>query len=106
MKQPEFLRKQEGYKVYLVDGDELIEEHALKYFWGSHFLYFPWIPKNCIYVRKVGKDMNQTDIEVTIAHEIVEVKGMGYGLNYRRAHNLSELAERCWRSVLVEVKKA
>jgi len=93
----EYLRTEDGYKIYLVDGDALIKRYGLKYFWGAHGYYFGFIPKNEIWVRKEGENMTKEDIEITIKHELVEAKAMANGVPYRQAHSLSEYSEKKWK---------
>ncbi len=101
-----FLRSQEGFRVYLVDGEWVRTNLSIIFGHGGHGFVHEFIPHNEIWVdnhhpvtcdcKNVRKDrkMSVPYTNSTILHEITEYNKMKKGMKYWPAHNIALEAER------------
>jgi hypothetical protein len=101
----EFLREQEGFRVYLVDGKWVYNNLSVMFSHGGHGLVHEFIPHDEIWISKSHhncscknvypeKPASSKYIESTILHEIFEYKEMKKGPSYWIAHNMALDKER------------
>lgn len=101
-----FVRKQNGFKVYKVDGEWVRNNLLWDFEHGGHgFVHLP-VPMDEIWVDvrhyeycpclNVGKDrkMSEKCFESTVIHEIAEFKEMKKGMIYWDAHQVALQKER------------
>jgi hypothetical protein len=89
----EFLREQEGLKLYLVDGEQ-VRKDKIMFVSGGHGYVYDWIPKDEVWIDDNQKD-KPSDMEATIKHELFEIKKMrDEGLSYDDAHELANAMEK------------
>jgi predicted double-glycine peptidase len=95
-----FLRNQDGYKVFIVDGEWIRNNLSVIFGHGTHGYVHEWCPNDEIWIAhrhtsknccNTSSDQRCTDafIESTILHEITENKEMGTGKSYWESHNIS-----------------
>jgi hypothetical protein len=93
-----FLRSQDGYQIYVVDGEWINNNISILYGHGGHGCVHEFIPMDEIWVSKChmncdcvnsypGKPMSEKFMDSTILHEIKENIEMRKGENFWIAHN-------------------
>jgi hypothetical protein len=99
-----YLREQEGFKVYLVDGEWIRNNISVIFNHGGHGYVHEFIPLDEIWVgtshhqecncdaKKVA--VSKKYMESTIIHEITEYRLMANGMQYWQAHNIALDEER------------
>lgn len=101
-----FLRKQEGFSIYAVDGEWIRNNLSVIFGHGGHGYVHEFIPLNevwisthhfehcgCLKVKKQQK-CSKAFFESTIIHEITEFREMKKGKTYWEAHYLALKKER------------
>jgi hypothetical protein len=100
-----FLRRQDGFKVYAVDGDWVRNNLSIIFGHGGHGYVHEFIPLDEIWIAThhypdcgcggVGADQKFSPeyFDSTTLHEITECQEMKKGRSYWQAHNLSIAAE-------------
>lgn len=105
-----FIREQDGFKVYAVDGAWVRNNLSVIFGHGGHGLVHEFIPLNEIWtatyhfhesrfswcgckVRKHNQKGSKAYFDSTVLHEIAEFKEMKKGLKYWKAHQLANEAE-------------
>lgn len=103
-----FLRTQNGYKIYAVDGSWIRSNLCVYYGHGGHFFVHEFIPKgeiwvsthhydegasdllkcNCV-VKKKNQKVSKNYFESTLIHEMEECEQMKKGKNYWEAHTIA-----------------
>ncbi|MDD5551321.1 MAG: hypothetical protein PHS34_08680, partial [Candidatus Omnitrophica bacterium] len=88
----QFLREQDGSKIYLVNGEAVRKDH-IEFTMGGHGYVYDWIPIDEIWIDEV---LNPEDREYTINdHEIPEVRKMrDEGWSYEKAHEYANEIEK------------
>jgi hypothetical protein len=93
-----FVREQDGFKVYLVDGEWVRTNLTVEFGHGGHGIVHESIPMDEIWIGKQHfKDCKCTDttpgrlvtrewFESCVLHEIAEFRQMNQGDNYWEAH--------------------
>ena len=99
----EFLREQDGYKVYMVNGEWVRTNLSIIFGHGAHGQVHEWCPNDEIWIDRYhldgccgtnpGDKCSDNFIESTILHEIIENKEMRKGTSYWVAHNIALKAE-------------
>ena len=94
-----YVRRQDGFKVYLVDGEWIRNNLSVTFGHGGHGYVHEFIPNDEIWVEKnhpesinnikKGEKMSKKFIDSTIIHEMTEFKEMKKGLNYWKAHQIA-----------------
>jgi len=85
------LKKQNKFKIYLVNGREIRDNFDPNFFNGGHYLVYKYIPKNEIWVDSVALTKERKYI---IIHELHELKLMQQGKGYNDAHDYANAAEK------------
>jgi hypothetical protein len=89
----DFFREQDGFKLYLVDGNAVRKDH-IEFTMGGHGYVYDYIPKDEVWIDENLKD-KPDDMEATIKHELFEIKKMrDEGLTYDDAHELASNMEK------------
>lgn len=101
-----FVKSQDGFKVYAVDGEWVRNNLSVIFGHGGHGMVHEFIPHDEIWIsthhfegcgcRNLRKDMKASPqyLESCTLHEIVEHKLMKKGMIYWRAHHRALEAER------------
>jgi hypothetical protein len=108
-----FVRKQDGYKIFSVDGTWIRSNLCIYYGHGGHGLVFEFIPMDEIWVetnhyhegsssflicrckvRNPTQKVSKNYFDSTVIHEIHEANLMKKGMSYFRAHQLALQKER------------
>lgn len=94
-----FLRYQDGYKIYMVDGEWVRNNLSIIFGHGAHGYVHEWCPNNEIWIdcyhlngccnTNPGDKCSDNFIESTILHEITENKEMIKGTPFWIAHNIA-----------------
>lgn len=94
-----FLKDQDGYKVYIVDGNWVRANLSIIFGHGAHGFVHEWCPNDEIWIDEChldgccntqpGSKCSKNFIESTILHEITENKEMRKGKPYWIAHNMA-----------------
>ena len=90
----ENLGKEAGMKIFLVDGRAVREKLDPDFVLGGHWLIYPYIPKNEIWIDNV---QDRRDTIFTFIHEIHEALLMKKGMRYDNAHDWALAAEKTAR---------
>lgn len=101
----QFLRRQDGFKIYAVDGEWVRNNLHINFGHGGHGFVHEFIPLNEIWVvthhfegcdckkRKEKQKVSKRFFDSTVIHEITELKQMKKGLIFYRAHQKAIKAE-------------
>lgn len=108
-----FIRKQGGYKIYLIDGKWVRNNLSVCFSHGGHGLVHEFIPMDEIWindshydegpttiskcectVRHKNQKVSKNFLESTIIHEITETNLMRKGKSYHYAHETALAKER------------
>lgn len=108
-----FVRKQNGYKIYAVDGKWIRDNLSVYFGHGGHSLVHEFIPNNEIWIsthhyqegkseisrcsckiKNKPKKVSKNFFDSTVIHEIKEHEEMKRGKNYWRAHQIALEKER------------
>lgn len=101
-----FVRRQEGFLVFVVDGEYVRNNLSIMFGHGGHGFVHEFIPLREIWVsthhfrgcgcrkRSVRQAMSQNAFDSTTIHEITEFQAMQRGARYWRAHHLALKKER------------
>lgn len=101
-----FVRRQENFKIYVVDGKWVRNNLSVIFAHGGHGYVFEFIPKNEIWVSthhpnetrwsrckckllKKGQRLSKNFFDSTVIHEITEFKEMKKGKIYYQAHQIA-----------------
>lgn len=87
-----FLRKQDGFSVYVVDGEWVRNNLCVLFGMGGHGYVHEFISMNEIWVaayHKNGVGARKKYFETTINHEIIECQQMAQGKGFRKAHKIA-----------------
>lgn len=96
-----FVRKQDGFSVYAVDGEWVRNNLSIIFGHGGHGYVHEFIPLNEIWVAthhfencgcsnvKNGQKFSQQYFDSTVIHEIAEFKEMEKGLIFWEAHQIA-----------------
>jgi hypothetical protein len=103
-KYKKFLRVQDGFKVYAVDGNWIYNNLSVIFGHGGHEYVHEFIPRGEIWFAtthhhckckvKPNAPISQGYFDSGILHEITECKEMAKGTKYWAAHNIALEAER------------
>ena len=101
-----FLRKEEGLKIFAVDGEWVRNNLSVIFGHGGHGYVHEFIPLNEIWIAthhcedcvwgniKKGQKVSRPHFNKTVLHEITEFKKMKKGLPYWRSHQIALEKER------------
>ena len=101
-----FIKKQNGLKVFAVDGEWVRNNLSVIFGHGGHGYVHEFIPLNEIWLSarhfdgcgceniKKNQKVSKQYFESTLLHEITELKAMKKGLSYWKAHQISLQKER------------
>lgn len=95
-----FIRMQNGFKIFSVDGNWIHNNLSVTFNHGGHGLVHEFIPLDNIWIGtrhcdcncknvKNGQKVSKAFFESTIIHEITEFKLMKKGMIYWEAHQLA-----------------
>lgn len=90
----ENLGKEYGMKIFLVDGKAVREKLDPDFVLGGHWLVYPYVPKNEIWIDNV---QDKRDAIFTFIHEVREAMLMKEGMRYDNAHDWALAAEKTAR---------
>jgi len=93
--QKSFIRTQDGFKIFFVNGTFIRDHIDIDFTMGGHGYRFPFIPKDEIWIEQ---GMNDKDATATIAHELKEAEEMKSGKTYSQAHEKANTVEERFRS--------
>ncbi|MBS1517005.1 MAG: hypothetical protein JSS91_02870 [Bacteroidetes bacterium] len=82
-----FAGEREGFKVWIVNGDEVRKNYFDEFVYGGNSQRYPFIPADEIWI---DNSISCEEFETTLAHEINE-RGLmeRYGMSYEDAHDSS-----------------
>jgi hypothetical protein len=102
-----FTRKEEGLKVYTVDGEWVRNNLSVIFGHGGHGYVHEFIPNDEIWIssthfedcgcdnlKNKNQQVSQAYFDSTTIHEILEFKKMKKGANYWKAHQIALQKER------------
>lgn len=100
-----YLKDQDGYRVFMVDGDWVRVNLSIIFGHGAHGYVHEFCPHDEIWIDRChredcctgtrpGDRCTEAFVESTIAHEILEHQEMGKGKPYWTAHNMALRHER------------
>lgn len=96
-----FIRKQDGFNIFAVDGEWIRNNLSIIFGHGGHGYVHEFIPLNEIWLAthhfegcdcsniKKGQKVSQRYFDSTAIHEITEFKEMKKGVTYWRAHQIA-----------------
>ena len=96
-----FVRKQDGFKIFAVDGEWVRNNLSVIFGHGGHGYVHEFIPLNEIWVAthhfegcecrnvKKGQKASQQYFDSTTLHEIAEFKEMKKGMSFWKAHQIA-----------------
>jgi len=100
-----FIRRQEGFKVYAVDGEWVRNNLSVIFGHGGHGYVHEFIPRNEIWIStrhyedcgceniKNGQKVSKAYFDSTVIHEITEFKEMKKGMIFWKAHQIATQKE-------------
>jgi hypothetical protein len=88
------LKKEDDFKIYLVDGRWVREHRYIDFTQGGHGYRYNFIPKDEIWIDDA---LSPDERPFALEHELDEAPHMRDGMDYSRAHGFANIKEKKMR---------
>jgi len=92
---PEQIGTVDGFKIVVVDGNQVKLQHNMDFVEGNNFAESPeYIPHGQVWI---DADMDEDDWQAVCLHEVTETRLMQHGWIYDDAHEVANMQEKQFR---------